>query len=119
MNKLLLKYISIVGVLYLFSAIQNSFTASSDVYLFIFALVLLAVLLIIRPLLLVILLPINLICAGVFTLLANTLTIMFADFCMPGVSVGGFTSCFLLSIPVYAFNWMINNMMIKSIITKE
>lgn len=109
MHKLLIKYISIVGVLYLFTAFMKDITISSDIDIFLFALVIFLCGLLVRPLFLVLLLPFNLFTFGLLTIFANTFTIMLADFFMSSVSIGSFINCFLLSIPVYFLNWFINS----------
>jgi len=108
MNKLLIKYIGIVAVLYIASAVMKGLTIQSDVHIFIFALVIFACSLIIRPLLLVVLMPFNLLTGGILTILANTLTILFSDLFLPFVSTGGFLNCVLISLPVYLLYFIIN-----------
>jgi putative membrane protein len=108
MNKLLIKYIGIVAVLYIASAVMKGLTIQSDVHIFIFALVIFASSLIIRPLLLVVLMPFNLLTGGILTILANTLTILFSDLFLPFVSTGGFLNCVLISLPVYLLYFIIN-----------
>lgn len=108
MNKLLIKYIGIVAVLYITSAVMKGLTIQSDVHIFIFALVIFASSLIIRPLLLVVLMPFNLLTGGILTILANTLTILFSDLFLPFVSTGGFLNCLIISIPVYLLYFVIN-----------
>ncbi len=108
MNKLLIKYIGITAVLFIASAFLKGLTIQSDVHIFVFALVIFASTLLIRPLLLVVLLPFNIITGGILTILANTLTIMFADFCLPFVSAGSFLNCLIISIPVYFLYFIIN-----------
>ncbi len=108
MNKLLIKYIGIVAVLYIASAVMKGLTIQSDVHIFIFALVIFACSLIIRPLLLVVLMPFNLLTGGILTILANTLTILFSDLFLPFVSTGGFLNCVLISLPVYLLYFVIN-----------
>jgi putative membrane protein len=108
MNKLLIKYIGIVAVLYIASAVLNGLTIQSDIHIFIFALVIFASSLIIRPLLLVVIMPFNLLTGGLLTILANTLTILFSDLFLPFVSTGGFLNCLIISIPVYVLYFIIN-----------
>lgn len=108
MNKLLVKYIGIVAVLYIACAVLKGVTIQSDVHIFIFALVIFASSLLIRPLLLVILLPFNMITGGILTILANTLTILFSDLFLPFVSTGSFINCLLISLPVYLVYFAVN-----------
>lgn len=108
MSKLLFKYIGIVGVLFIASAALKNVTLQTDIHVFIFAAVIFAVSLLIRPLLLVVLLPFNLITGGIFTILANALTIFISDLLLPFVSLGGFLNCLIISLPIYILYIAIN-----------
>ena len=63
----------------------------------------------IRPLIVFITLPINILTLGLFTLVINALLFMLAGFMAPGVEVDGFLSAFLGSV-VLAFLGLIINM---------
>lgn len=63
----------------------------------------------IRPLIVFITLPINILTLGVFTLVINALLLMLAGYLAPGFYVDGFLSAFLGSI-VLAFLGLIINM---------
>ncbi|MGE5379753.1 MAG: phage holin family protein [Methylocystaceae bacterium] len=54
------------------------------------AVVLLLLYLLVRPFLLLILLPINMLTLGLFSLLINTWMVLLADKMVPGINVGGF-----------------------------
>ncbi len=63
----------------------------------------------IRPLIVFITLPINILTLGVFTLVINALLLMLAGYLAPGVDVEGFLSAFIGSV-VLAFLGLIINM---------
>ncbi len=61
--------------------------------------------LIIRPLLIILTIPLNLLTLGVFTLVINTWMIMLTSALFPGFAVHGFGVAFLVSIMVSLANW--------------
>lgn len=61
--------------------------------------------LIIRPILIILTIPINLITLGVFTLVINTWMILLTSGMLPGFYVPGFGVAFLVSIMVTLANW--------------
>lgn len=63
----------------------------------------------IRPLIVFITLPINILTLGIFTLVINALLLMLAGYLAPGVDVDGFLSAFIGSV-VLAFLGLIINM---------
>ena len=63
----------------------------------------------IRPLIVFITLPINILTLGIFTLVINALLLMLAGYLAPGVGVEGFLSAFIGSV-VLAFLGLIINM---------
>ena len=63
----------------------------------------------IRPLIVFITLPINILTLGIFTLVINALLLMLAGYLAPGVDLEGFLSAFLGSV-VLAFLGLIINM---------
>lgn len=63
----------------------------------------------IRPLIVFITLPINILTLGIFTLVINALLLMLAGYLAPGVDVEGFLSAFIGSV-ILAFLGLIINM---------
>ncbi|TGE31014.1 phage holin family protein [Desulfosporosinus sp. Sb-LF] len=61
--------------------------------------------LLIRPVLIILTIPLNLITLGVFTLIVNTWMIMLTSGLMPGFYVPGFGVAFIASIFVSLVNW--------------
>lgn len=70
------------------------------------AVVLGALHLFIRPLLLLLTLPITILTFGLFSLVINALLVMFAAFFVPGFSVANFWSAFLFALVLSFVNWV-------------
>lgn len=62
----------------------------------------------VRPLIVFITLPINILTLGIFTLVINSLLLMLAGYLSPGFEVNGFLSAFLGSIVLAFFALVIN-----------
>ena len=104
MTKLFLKYLSIVLAIYLVSKVLSTVYIRSFSALLIMGLVLLLVNLIIRPILLVIALPFNIVTLGLFSFVVNALTIMLADGFVSGINMGGFLNSLLAAFIIVVFN---------------
>lgn len=63
--------------------------------------------LLIRPIFILLTLPLNLLTLGVFTLIVNTWMIQFTSGLLPGFYVPGFWVAFLVSIIIYLVNWLV------------
>jgi putative membrane protein len=63
--------------------------------------------LLIRPVLLILTIPLNLLTLGVFTFIINTWMIMFTSGLMPGFYVPGFWVALLTSLIVTFANWVL------------
>lgn len=74
----------------------------------ILAVVLGAINITIKPLLILITLPINIITLGLFTFVINALLIMLAGAIVPGFSVAGFWWAMLFAVTLSIVNWVIN-----------
>lgn len=102
MAKLIIKYFSIIATIYLLSVIFSSVSISSTPALFILGLVLFLVNLLIKPILLLLTLPLSILTFGLFSFIVNAWTIMLADSLVSGVNMGGFwyslLAAFLISI---------------------
>ncbi len=102
MKKVFFHYISYIAVIYLLSLAIPSVSVYNSASLLIVGLVLLFVNLLIKPLLLLITLPFNIITLGLFNFVVNAWTIMIADHFVTGVNMGGFLNsllaAFLISI---------------------
>ena len=73
-------------------------TISGIVPLLVLAVVLAVINTFIRPLLLVLTLPLSILTLGLFALVLNTLLIMLAGMIVPGVAISGFLSALLFGI---------------------
>lgn len=68
----------------------------------------------VRPLIVFITLPINLLTLGIFTLVINALLFMLAGYIAPGFIVDGFLSAFLGSIVLAFLGLIINNITVDN-----
>src|SRR4051812_46069539 len=60
----------------------------------------------IKPLLLILTLPINILTLGLFTLVINAVLVLLASAVVPGFSVAGFWSALLFAIVTMLVNWV-------------
>ncbi|WP_349671117.1 phage holin family protein [Lacrimispora sp.] len=104
MMKLFIKYISIVLAIYLMSFIFNSVYIGSLGALLIMGMVLLLVNLIIKPFLMLITLPANLLTLGLFSFIVNAWTIMIADSLVENISMGGFVNSLIAAFIITILN---------------
>lgn len=70
------------------------------------AVVLAALNLFIRPILLVLTLPINIITLGLFSFVINALLVWLASAVVPGFAVAGFLSAFIYALVLAIVNWV-------------
>lgn len=70
------------------------------------AVVLGAINLLIRPLLLILTLPINILTLGLFSLVINALLVLLASAIVPGFAVAGFWSAFFFAVALAIINWI-------------
>lgn len=104
--KLFIKYISIVLAIYLLSLVLNTIYIGSFGSLFIMGMVLLLVNLIIKPILMLITLPANLLTLGLFSFIVNAWTIMIADSLVGNISMGGFLNSLIAAFVITILNNM-------------
>jgi len=102
--KLFIKYISIVLAIYLMSFVFNSVYIGSIGALLIMGMVLLLVNLIIKPFLMLITLPANLLTLGLFSFIVNAWTIMIADSLVENISMGGFFNSLIAAFIITILN---------------
>ena len=72
------------------------------------AVVLGALNLFIRPILLVLTLPITILTLGLFSLVINALLVMFASYLVPGFLVADFLTALLFALVLAVINWVFN-----------
>jgi putative membrane protein len=102
--KLFIKYISIVLAIYLMSFVFNSVYIGSLGALLIMGMVLLLVNLIIKPILMLVTLPANLLTLGLFSFIVNAWTIMIADSLVENISMGGFLNSLIAAFVITILN---------------
>jgi len=104
MSKLFLKYLSILLAVYIVSKLFDTVFLSGVPAVLLIGLVLLIVNLLLKPVLLLISLPFNILTFGLFSFVVNALTIMLADALVPGINLGGFLHCLLAALIIVIFN---------------
>lgn len=102
--KLFIKYISIILAIYLLSFVFNTIYIGSLSALLIMGMVLLLVNFIVRPILLLITLPVNLLTLGLFSFIVNAWTIMIADSMVGNISMGGFLNSLIAAFIITILN---------------
>ncbi|WP_243122688.1 phage holin family protein [Kineothrix alysoides] len=110
MTKLLIKYISIILTIYLLSFVIHTIHISSTPALLIMGLVLLVINLILKPILLLITLPVNLLTLGLFSFIVNAWTIMIADHFVADISMGGFLNSLIAAVIIVIFHHLLRDM---------
>ncbi|SHO43341.1 phage holin family protein [Anaerocolumna xylanovorans] len=95
MKKIFFHYISYIAVIYLLSLAIPTVSVYSSASLLLVGFVLLIVNLLLKPLLLLITLPLNLLTLGLFNFVINAWTIMIADHFVTGITMGGFLNSLL------------------------
>lgn len=109
MSKLFIKYISIIIAIYLLSLVIPTIYIGSISALLIMGLVLLVVNFILKPILLLITLPVSLLTLGLFSFIVNAWTIMVADHFVTGISMGGFLNSLLAAFVIVIVNHMLKD----------
>ncbi len=102
--KLFIKYISIILAIYLLSFVFYTIYIGSLSALLIMGMVLLLVNFIVRPILLLITLPVNLLTLGLFSFIVNAWTIMIADSLVGNISMGGFLNSLFAAFIITILN---------------
>ncbi len=107
MEKLFYKYCFSVLSIYLVSLLISTVYLKSVYSLLFVGLILLIINLVLRPILLIIVLPINLLTFGLCSVVVNALTVMIADAIVPGVDMGGFFNSLLVALLIVGFNGLL------------
>jgi putative membrane protein len=105
-----MKYLVIILTIYLLSLVLYTIQIGNIPALLIMGLVLLVVNLLLKPLLLLITLPFNLLTLGLFSLIVNAWTIMIADHFVPNISMGGFFNSLIAAFIIVCFNQLLTGM---------
>ena len=110
MNKLVMKYLSIILTIYLLSLVVHTIYIGDNAALLIMGMVLLIVNLLLKPLLLLITLPLSILTLGLFSFIVNAWTIMIADFFVSGINMGGFLNSLLVAFIVFVLYHLLLDM---------
>ena len=104
MKKLGMKFLAIMAVLYIAQEVFNVVEIISPVGAVLFGIVLLLVNMTIKPILLIISLPITIITIGIFSLFINTWMVMLTDHFVSGVQIEGFWNSLLIAVSFSLLN---------------
>lgn len=107
--RIVLNALALLGTAYLIPGIA----VDSFVTALIVALVLGIVNALIRPLVILLTLPINILTLGLFTLVINALMFWLVSTFIPGFDVPGFTEAFLGALVLWAASWITNALLKK------
>jgi len=107
MRKLVFGSLFGIAAIYLTAMFLSSVTFNNPGALFLGGLVLALLNLMLRPLLVIISLPLNLITLGLFTLVINTWMVMLTGKLVPGLQVDGFWSALCIALLVSIMNVLI------------
>lgn len=110
MTKLLLKYLSIISAIFLLSIYKSTIYIDDITALFVIGFVLLIVNLLLKPILLLISLPLSILTLGLFSFIVNAWTIMIADYFVKGITIGGFLNSFLCAFVIVILNHILRGM---------
>ncbi len=110
MKKLFMKYLSIIATLYLLSLVFHNIHIDSLSALLIMGLVLSGINLLLKPILLLITLPLSLLTLGLFSFIVNTWMIMIADHFVTTISMGGFLNSLIAAFIIVLFNQLFTGM---------
>lgn len=99
-----MKYLSIIATIYLLSLVFYSIHIDSISALLIMGLVLLSVNLLLKPIMLLITLPLSLLTLGLFSFIVNAWMIMIADHFVTNLSMGGFLNSLLAAFIIVFCN---------------
>lgn len=110
MKKILIRYLSIILSIYTLSMAIYTINITNLTSLMVMGLVLLAVNILIKPLLIIITIPLNILTLGLFTFVINACAIMIADELVTGLFMGGFVNCILAAVIISFFNHLLSDM---------
>lgn len=114
MNKIFLKYISIILTIYILSKLISTVSIENTSSLLLMGFVLLIVNLILKPILLLVTLPFTIITFGLFTFIVNSWTIMISDHFVTGISMGGALNSLLAAFIISLLHHFLRDMQKKA-----
>lgn len=104
MQMMILKWIGFALIIMFVGWITPGISIENFTAALIAALVIALINAFIKPVILLLTLPINIVTLGIFTLVINALLFMFAAYLVPGIEVSGFLSALLGSILISIFS---------------
>lgn len=110
MRKWLTVVLGNVLAFYLASLCLPAVHAASSATFFAAGLILGLVNLLLRPFVLLVALPLNLLTLGIFTLIVNSWMVMLTGFLLPGLTISGFGTAFLVGLIVAVMNWVVKGL---------
>jgi len=110
MNRMVLKILTYIFSFYIISLLFPSIRVDSITALILAGTLLTFVNILIRPLLIIITLPVNLITLGLFTLIVNTWMVMLTDWLVEGLNIPGFGLSFLAALIISIFSMVFQRM---------
>lgn len=113
MKKQQLKLLANIIAVYTMTTIFPIIEASGVMQIILFGVVLWLMNLFLRPVLLLITLPINILTLGIFTLIVNTWLIMMTNILIIGVKVSGFWPSFTLAAVIIAINYALKKLFLE------
>ncbi len=109
MKKLVLKILVNTLAIYIASLIFHSITIENPGAVFAAGITLAVVNIVIRPILILLTFPVNLLSLGLFTLVVNTWMIMLTDFLVGGLDIPGFWLSLIVALIVSFCNISLNH----------
>lgn len=110
MRRWMLAILGNVLAFYVASLIFPGISVESPLTFFIAGFILGLVNLLIRPLILVLTLPLNFLTLGIFTLVINAWMVMFTSFLLPGLDIQGFWLALGTSLIISLANWLVKGL---------
>ena len=89
-----------------FVIVENNFYMQNSIYYLGAGIILGLVNAVVRPVLLIMTLPLNIMTLGLFTFVLNALMVMLTSFLTPGFTVPGFGAAFIVALIVSIANWL-------------
>lgn len=111
MVKLAVKYLSIIVSIYILSMAIDTIMIYETDALLIMGVVLLIVNLVLKPILLLVTLPFNIMTLGLFGFIVNAWTIMIADHFVYGISMGGFFNSLLAALVIVVIQHLLRDIL--------
>lgn len=107
MKRLLSQFFIILLSIFIMTLFSDSIQIESGLALIVMSLTVFLVSLILKPILLVISLPLNILAFSLFSFVVNAILISISDSLVPGIEMGGFTNALLTSFVIVVLNQLI------------